>query len=72
VFGPVPAKYSFIVWFSGLAVFAGLGAWVSPALPLSAASMAALGLSLGVVVVAAFLHDFEHARARTTTRRRLG
>lgn len=55
MFGPVPAKYQLIVWMSGLAVFAGLGALVSPL-------MGTIGLSIGALVTALFLHDFEHPR----------
>jgi hypothetical protein len=61
LFGPVPAKYRFIVWLCGLAAFAGLGAWLSFAVPLSATLMASLGLSVGAIAVVLFLHDFEHA-----------
>ncbi|HET7689882.1 MAG TPA: hypothetical protein VFK41_05870 [Nocardioidaceae bacterium] len=60
MFGPVPAKYSLIVWLCGLAVFAGLGAWLSFAVPFSASTMSAFGLSLGAAMVALFLHDFRH------------
>ena len=71
MFGPVPSKYRFIVWLCGLAVFAGIATWISPALPLPAASMVLAGLSLGVVAVLLFLHDFEHpqpTRARSRHR----
>jgi hypothetical protein len=60
MFGPVPAKYSVIVWLCGLAVFAGLGAWLSPSVPFSASVMSAIGLSCGAAVVVLFLHDFRH------------
>jgi len=60
MFGPVPAKYSFIVWLCGLLAFAGLGVWFSYAVPLSATVMAALGMTFGAGVVVLFLHDFSH------------
>ena len=60
MFGPVPTKYSLIVWLCGLAAFAGLGAWVSVAVPLSATVMATLGTAVGAAVVLLFLHDFSH------------
>jgi hypothetical protein len=70
VFGPVPAKYRFIVWLSGLAAFAGLGVWVSPAVPFSAAEAATLGLTIGAVAVALFLHDFRHNARNSVARPR--
>jgi O-antigen/teichoic acid export membrane protein len=71
VFGPVPAKYRFIVWLCGLAVFAGLGVLFSPDSSLSTAVTATLGLTLGAVAVLLFLHDFQHPQqAHLRTRRR--
>ncbi|HSV37655.1 MAG TPA: hypothetical protein VLI04_02745 [Nocardioidaceae bacterium] len=61
MFGPVPTLYSFIVWLCGLAAFAGLGIWVSLALPYSATLLAVVGLSVGAAATLLFLHDFEHA-----------
>jgi len=71
LFGPVPAKYRFMVWLCGLAAFAGLGAWLSSAVPVSAPVMASVGLSLGALAVVIFLHDFEHPEhAHVRERRR--
>ena len=58
MFGPVPTKYSLIVWLCGLAAFAGLGAWISFAVPFSTTTMATLGTALGAAIVGLFLHDF--------------
>jgi len=62
VFGPVPTLYRFIVWLCGLAAFAGLGVWVSLALPYSATLLAVVGVAVGTAVMVLFLHDFEDAQ----------
>jgi hypothetical protein len=69
LFGPVPAKYRFIVWLCGLAAFAGLGVWLSFAVPVSAPVLASAGLTIGALAVVVFLHDFEHPRPAHATER---
>ena len=72
MFGPVPAKYRYIVWACGLMVFAGIGAWTSGLVPVSTPVSATLGVTVGALVVLLFLHDFEHAehaRVRSVRRR---
>ena len=70
MFGPVPAKYRFIVWACGLVTFAGIAVRTSDLVPISAALAAALGLTLGALVVLLFLHDFEHAERAPVRHRR--
>ncbi len=70
MFGPVPAKYRLIVWLCGLLVFVGLGAWLSTSVALSTSVMATLGLTMGALAVALFLHDFDQPHAAAIGRRR--
>jgi hypothetical protein len=53
-------RYQVAIWFIGLVVSAGTGAWLawSTALPLVPASGALVGMLLGTAVVGAFLHAF--------------
>jgi hypothetical protein len=74
----LPMRYRIAVWVTGVACFAGLGAWSAVSLASSAAAAAALvggavlGGLLGVLLVLVFLHALEPTavRARTSSRLR--
>ena len=70
----LPMRYRVAVWVTGVACFAGLGAWSAVSLASTAAAPAALvggsvlGGLLGVLLVLVFLHALEPTpvRARST------
>ena len=74
--GPLPPLYRAVVALCALALFGGLGAWVSFRLdgPLLASTGAQLGAMVGALVALLLLHDFsqqrrlrpQHARHRSS------
>ena len=70
----LPMRYRIAVWVTGVACFAGLGAWSAASLSSAAAAPATLlggvllGGLLGVLLVVGFLHALEPVRARSSTR----
>ena len=65
MFHPMPWKYRLLVWSIGLLNFVGVGIWVALAtpLPLLWSTGAVVGMVLGIVAVAVFLHSLEHEPA---------
>ncbi len=71
----LPMRYRIAVWVTGVACFAGLGAWSAVSLASSAAAPAALvggallGGLLGALLVVGFLHALEPTpvRARSSS-----
>lgn len=59
--GRLPLRYRLTIWIAGLVSCAGVGAWAGlmTPLPLMWSSGAALGVLLGVVLVAAYLAVLE-------------
>jgi uncharacterized membrane protein len=79
--GPLPPLYRLIVALSALAVFVGVGAWVTYTVagPSVLTSMgASIGAGIGAIVAMLLLHDSSHPgrhlqprHARSRTQRRL-
>ena len=66
----LPMRYRIAVWGTGVACFAGLGAWSAASLASTTAQPRALlggaifGGLLGVLLVVGFLHALEHSSVR--------
>jgi hypothetical protein len=67
----LPLRYRVAVWVAGLLSFAGIGAWLAHTtdIPLVWSSGAAVGVPLGALAIAAFLHlltSEPHAQRKST------